>query len=260
MNKKVLLKKLGNNEGASLMVALLFFVMCATIGSIILAAATVSSGRLKNLMESDQRYLAVTSAGDMVSEIISAKNADGTTDPNKIITLEAIYTGDGSLKSGTTVNVLLSDGTKKTLVSALNDSIVFGLLSNRLPMATATYSKENMQNVFSSSTLEEFYQKDGMSIIKGSQISIADFSDLNVLIDFYMNNDLDIVARVYQMKDGKVAAQTQLLFKAVKEYRTENIVIENVSAEETGLSRTAEIHCTYKIFWDHPEIYKNALE
>ena len=66
-------KKLRSNEGASLMVALLFFVMCATVGSIILAAATASSGRLANLRKEDQSYYAITSAADLFAEMMEDK-------------------------------------------------------------------------------------------------------------------------------------------------------------------------------------------
>ena len=66
-------KKLRSNEGASLMVALLFFVMCATVGSIILAAATASSGRLANLRKEDQSYYAISSAADLFAEMMEGK-------------------------------------------------------------------------------------------------------------------------------------------------------------------------------------------
>lgn len=55
------------------MVALLFFVMCATVGSIILAAATASSGRLANLRKEDQSYYAITSAADLFAEMMEDK-------------------------------------------------------------------------------------------------------------------------------------------------------------------------------------------
>lgn len=47
-------QKLRSQEGASLMVALLFFVMCAAVGSVILAAASSSSGRISNLETSSE--------------------------------------------------------------------------------------------------------------------------------------------------------------------------------------------------------------
>ena len=68
--KHTVKKKLKSNEGASLMVALLFFVMCATVGSIILAAATASSGRLANLKKEEQTYYSLSSAAKLFSELM----------------------------------------------------------------------------------------------------------------------------------------------------------------------------------------------
>ena len=56
------LRKLQSNKGATLMMALLFFVVCAVTGSMILVSATAASGRLEGMTEQDQNYYAVRSA------------------------------------------------------------------------------------------------------------------------------------------------------------------------------------------------------
>ncbi len=86
-------QKLRSQEGASLMVALLFFVMCAAVGSMILAAASSSAGRISGLetgsreqeelqlyagyleheLTGDNAYVSQTLAGQTVSEY-SAKS------------------------------------------------------------------------------------------------------------------------------------------------------------------------------------------
>ena len=63
--KNKLLKKLNNNEGASLMLALLFFVVCAAVGSIILTAATVASGRLSGMKKDNQDFYTLRSAAEV---------------------------------------------------------------------------------------------------------------------------------------------------------------------------------------------------
>ena len=55
------------------MAALLFFIMAATVGSIILAAATASSGRLAGLQRDEQAHYAINSAASMFSEVIKDK-------------------------------------------------------------------------------------------------------------------------------------------------------------------------------------------
>ena len=60
--------KLKSNSGATLMMALLFFVVCAVTGSMILLSATAAAGRLKGMKTSDQNYYAVYSATKMVEK------------------------------------------------------------------------------------------------------------------------------------------------------------------------------------------------
>ena len=70
---KTLKRKLTSNTGASLTFALLLFVVCAAIGSIVLTAGTVASGRLANKTEMDERYYRVVSAVDMLKKELNDK-------------------------------------------------------------------------------------------------------------------------------------------------------------------------------------------
>lgn len=96
-------QKLRSQEGASLMVALLFFVMCAAVGSMILAAASSSSGRISGLetgsreqeelqlyagyleheLTGDNAYVSQTPAGQTVSEY--SKNSLAISDVLKVL-------------------------------------------------------------------------------------------------------------------------------------------------------------------------------
>ena len=64
------LKKLKSNNGISILVALLLFLVCTVIGSIVLAAATAASGRISGLEESDRRYYAVKSAAELFRDAL----------------------------------------------------------------------------------------------------------------------------------------------------------------------------------------------
>ena len=68
-------RKLKSENGASLALALLFFVICAMVGSVVLAAATAAAGRVnKTLREADQRKYALESAANLlVNNITSVK-------------------------------------------------------------------------------------------------------------------------------------------------------------------------------------------
>ncbi|MGI5989929.1 MAG: hypothetical protein ACOX78_06675 [Lachnospiraceae bacterium] len=64
----MLRKKLKSNDGASLMLAILFLLVCAVAGSVILASATASSGRAASLQDTglQQEEYAVDSAAALL--------------------------------------------------------------------------------------------------------------------------------------------------------------------------------------------------
>ena len=70
----MVLNKLKSNNGATLMLALLFFVVCAVTGSMILVSATASSGRLEGMKRRDQNYYAVMSAVKMCEQQMKEMN------------------------------------------------------------------------------------------------------------------------------------------------------------------------------------------
>ena len=61
-------QKLNNNRGASFLVALLFFLICLTVGSMVLTAATAGAARTKDRYEDQQAYFAVASAARLIKE------------------------------------------------------------------------------------------------------------------------------------------------------------------------------------------------
>lgn len=80
--RRQLNNKLHSESGASLMVALLFFVLCATVGSVVLAAASSSAGRTS---EADtnaniQRYSLESAAQTIVDSLNSSSGQSGDHD------------------------------------------------------------------------------------------------------------------------------------------------------------------------------------
>lgn len=62
------MRKLRSQSGVSLSVALLFFVVCAALASMILAAAYAASGRVTKTMSLDQSQYAVDSAASLIRD------------------------------------------------------------------------------------------------------------------------------------------------------------------------------------------------
>lgn len=67
-------RKLQSRRGASITFALLLFLVCAVIGSVVLIAGTAAAGRVAGLAKSDQRYYSVTSAARLFEEKFDETN------------------------------------------------------------------------------------------------------------------------------------------------------------------------------------------
>ena len=65
--------KLRQETGASITFALLLFLICAVVSSVVLTAATAASGRMSKTAEFDQRYYSVTSAAELMKELLDGK-------------------------------------------------------------------------------------------------------------------------------------------------------------------------------------------
>lgn len=65
--------KLRSRRGASLTFALLLFLVCAVVGSVVLVAGTAASGRMSQIAEMDQRYYSVNSAARLLIDTIDGE-------------------------------------------------------------------------------------------------------------------------------------------------------------------------------------------
>ena len=72
--RKQIFNKLSSARGASLTMALLLFLVCAVVGSVVLAAGTAAAGRISERAQSDQRYFAVTSAAELLAKELDGKS------------------------------------------------------------------------------------------------------------------------------------------------------------------------------------------
>ena len=80
--------KLRDNTGASITYALLLFLVCAVVGSVVLAAGTAAAGRMSQAVDGDRRYYAVTSAVRALKEELNGNS-------NTIV-----FNYNGSIKDG----------------------------------------------------------------------------------------------------------------------------------------------------------------
>lgn len=119
-------RKVRSEEGASLTVALLFFLVCAIVGSVILAAATSSMGRMKNLSSTEQDKNAVYSTARLVVRRMSGKNlADNKILPKVLGLSAAESSGGGSTGGGSTSGSVTGNGTSSGAGESGNTTAVF---------------------------------------------------------------------------------------------------------------------------------------
>ena len=158
--KKVISGKLRSNEGVSLSIALLLFLICAIVASIILTAGTAASGRLSKKAELDQKYYLVNSVADLLIEELEGKT---------IIKEE---------KTGASVSVVYKDMNGNELKAGINDSLVFDLARGREDLSSVKTVFVNYTKDGANKTLYAYYDvtvgADGQVTIRIRDVQDAD--------------------------------------------------------------------------------------
>ena len=94
--KNIIINKLKSRSGASITYALLLFLVCAVVGSVVLIAGTAASGRLSRLPEMDQRYYSVTSAAGIIRDSFDGRSATIAERAVRVDRGTAVYIDGGS--------------------------------------------------------------------------------------------------------------------------------------------------------------------
>ncbi len=74
MRDSALCRKLRSRTGASITFALLLFLVCAVVGSVVLAAGSAAAGRMSQLAQSDQRFYSVNSAAGLLEDVMDGQS------------------------------------------------------------------------------------------------------------------------------------------------------------------------------------------
>ena len=69
-------KKIRSQDGASITFALLLFLVCAVVSSVLIAAGSAAAGRASRAAEMDQRYYSVTSAADLLRSTLDGQSVE----------------------------------------------------------------------------------------------------------------------------------------------------------------------------------------
>lgn len=76
----MLRNRIHSNSGATILLALLFFLLCSLAGSVILTAGSAASGRISGLQETEQSFYSVTSAAQVLKEEIEGQEFQAYTE------------------------------------------------------------------------------------------------------------------------------------------------------------------------------------
>lgn len=80
MKRKVFTKKLKSNKGASILLALAFFLMCFFVASVIMASASVNASRALAQKEEQRSFFAIQSTQNMIKDMFGEINGKNSTD------------------------------------------------------------------------------------------------------------------------------------------------------------------------------------
>lgn len=121
------------------MLALLFFLVCAVIGSVVLAAGSAAAGRISQLARSDRRYYAVTSAAELLAQKLDGQTVTVTRTSAAYPVVTTVTAGD----SGNTTTVTTGEPgswSKETTGTGLLKSVVDTVTGDPIPMTDTTVS------------------------------------------------------------------------------------------------------------------------
>lgn len=208
--KNRILDKLRSRTGASISFALLLFLVCAVLCSVILTAATTASGRMSNMVETDQRYYAVTSAAELMKDVFEEHP---TVSVVKVVETE--YT-----TTYTNTNGVANDpvaGTPTTKVYIVDKKAADILESDLTTELTDSYTAKTIQEdaarrVFDadeSNTTGTLLSSRGLTITSTfSTIAGMDFDALAVDILEKLDASGNIELTLYNHYDSKGAASS----------------------------------------------------
>lgn len=179
--------KLRSDSGASITFALLLFLVCAILSAVILVAGTIAAGRMSNLAETDQCYYSVTSAAELIKDMldgqkVSVIGGEVINKPMDTITEYDIYYDNNSEKTSADDNVEpeTSDGTAAVAESS---DLAVELAKSYRDKGEGASSKE--------------YELSSNPEIQGLKVSITEYMDEQGNVEFTINNSVN---KKYTMK------------------------------------------------------------
>lgn len=198
-------KRLKSENGASLVAALLFFVLCGVAASMILAAASASAGKMQQVPVTDQKRFAVESgAAFLRDELSDSKTAVKITDVRVVDSREEepdyseeyVYTGGETLDDDS----ILGSCIKQVYTSLAEEDGQNGSFSEQ---------EGNAQNGSSPETAEQdFTFSVQLTQTDGTQTNIKDLDQLQTAAHLTMDPQYNITVDISVHDRGMTIRKT----------------------------------------------------
>ena len=178
-------KRLKSENGASLVAALLFFVLCGVAASMILAAASASAGKMQQVPVTDQKRFAVESGAAFLRDEVSDSREE---EPD--YSEEYVYTGGETLDDDS----ILGSCIKQVYTSLAEEDGQNGSFSEQ---------EGNAQNGSSPETAEQdFTFSVQLTQTDGTQTSIKDLDQLQTAAHLTMDPQYNITVDISDTQTG----------------------------------------------------------
>lgn len=228
IRKRDIRDRIENESGASLVAAILFFVLCGVGASVILAAASATAGKMKKVPESDQKRFAVESAaGFLRDELKDPKTkvtiTDVKVDDERASGENPTYSLDYSWGDNTTTGT-------DSILGACVDQTYVSLEEEDDSSKSGQETKAEQASQTENTASDEFY----LSIKTTKGTSEIDLSQLQTAVSFSMDSGYNIKAVIKdtQTQEGHEEDRCErLLTVPAKSHMDETVDVEEF--EET---------------------------
>lgn len=247
--------KLHSRTGASMLIALMFFLVTMTVGAVVLTAASSNAGRVERNRKEQQNYLAVASAVDLVREDISGAPGGSFTGSYKKTVVEtyhpAEYDAEGNKKSNayTTRETFFAKEAPEVEYSRLLPGLVDALDAIYDTTVPAETNLRKAWDVTKDTELELEITAADMPVVKGNLIVTPNDS-----ADGQRQYGLTVTLGLVPEREGGASAYSDTL----SFYPKVTSRVEPKSPEINGRETTYITHYITTVTWEAPVITKGA--
>ena len=186
-----ILRKLNSPTGASITFALLLFLVCAIISSIVIVAGTTASGRMKNIPEIDRRYYAVSSAAELLSNAIDGRVITSEQTRTRKITInyrsDGTESSDSSPEAGNWSTPVLNEVKESGSKSALTDNDILAGFVKKITADDEEGYEPRLINLTATGSLTLPDDADVDEVLKNLSVRIYEVPEKNGTITYYIS-------------------------------------------------------------------------